>query len=34
MILVNAGRHIVWRAAGPLTDAALQDLVDALNAMM
>ena len=34
LILVNAGRDIVWRATGPLTDAALRSLVDALNAMM
>lgn len=33
LILVNAGRDIVWRASGPLTDAALRGLVDALTAM-
>ena len=33
VILVNAGRAIVFRTAGPLTDAALRGLVEALTAM-
>ena len=32
LILMNAGREIVWRASGPLTDSALRSLIDALTA--
>jgi hypothetical protein len=33
LILLDVGREIVWRGSGPLTDATLQGLFDALNAM-